>query len=263
MTQKKRYYYLLNMQFLGFRLHGFQKQPDVKTVQGLIEKTLKHVLGKEKAKVLGSGRTDARVSANNFPMELFLYEEIKDLNAFLTLFNYNLPNDIKALSIKEVDEKFNVITDSKVKEYLYFFSFGEKFHPFAAPIMTCFYEDLDLELMRQGAKAFQGEHWFRHYCTKPTEFANYNREILVSEIVENNIYKANFFPEKSYVYRIKSKGFLRNQVRLIMGTLFRLGKGEIDLDFIKKSLIEHNIDRPLPFVAPASGLILNEVVYEI
>lgn len=262
MSQKKRYYYLLNMQFLGFRLHGFQKQPDVKTVQGLIEKTLKHVLGKEKAKVLGSGRTDARVSANNFPMELFLHEEITDLNSFLSLFNHNLPNDIKALSIKEVDEKFNVITDSKVKEYLYFFSFGKKFHPFAAPIMTCFYEDLDLTLMQKGAQLFKGKHWFKHYCTKPTEFANYNREILVSEIVENTIYSANFFPAKSYVYRIKSKGFLRNQVRLIMGTLFRLGKGEITLEFIEKSLIEHNIDRPLPFVAPASGLILHDVQYK-
>jgi len=251
------------MQFLGFRLHGFQKQPDVKTVQGLIEKTLKHVLGKEKAKVLGSGRTDARVSANNFPMELFLYEEIQNLEDFLILFNHNLPNDIKALSIKEVDEKFNVITDSKIKEYLYFFSYGEKFHPFCAPIITCFYEDLDLQLMQEGANLFKGKHWFKHYCTKPTEFANYNREIIVSEIVENNIYAANFFPEKTYVYRIKSKGFLRNQVRLIMGTLFRLGKGEIDLEFIKKSLVEHSIERPLPFVAPASGLILNEVKYEL
>lgn len=262
MSQLKRYYYLINMQFLGFRFHGFQKQPDVKTVQGLIEKTLKFVLGKNKAKVLGAGRTDARVSANVFPMELFLYDEIADFNQFMIDFNHNLPNDIKALSIKEVDEKFNVINDSKIKEYLYFFSYGSKFHPFAAPIITCFYEDLDLELMQKGAKLFQGKHWFKHYCTKPSEFANYNREILVSEIVENDIYSANFFPEKSYVYRIKSKGFLRNQVRLIMGTLFRLGKGEINMDFIQKSLVEHSIEKPLPFVAPASGLLLNDVTYK-
>ena len=255
----KRYFYVIRLQFLGFRFHGWQRQEHHKTLQGHVEKTLKFVLGKGKAKVLGSGRTDARVSANDFPMELFIYEEITDLKQFLINFNNNLPNDIKALSVIETDDKFNIINNAKIKEYLYFFSYGTKNHPFAAPILTCFYEELDLELMKKGAALFQGHHWFKHYCTKPTEFANYNREITVSEIVVNDIYSANFFPEKTYIYRIKSRGFLRNQVRLIMGTLFRLGQGEITLDFIKKSLIEHNIDRPLPFVAPASGLILYNV----
>jgi len=255
----KRYFYIIRLQFLGFRFHGWQRQKHHKTLQGHVEKTLKFVLGKGKAKVLGSGRTDARVSANDFPMELFIYEEIINLDQFLIDFNNNLPNDIKALSIIETDDKFNIINNAKIKEYLYFFSYGTKNHPFAAPILTCFYEELDLELMKKGAALFKGHHWFKHYCTKPTEFANYNREITVSEIEENTIYTANFFPEKTFVYRIKSRGFLRNQVRLIMGTLFRLGQGEITLDFIEKSLIEHNIDRPLPFVAPASGLILYHV----
>lgn len=255
-------YYIIRLQFLGFRFHGWQRQENVKTLQGHVEKTLRFVLGKGNSKVLGSGRTDARVSANNFPMELFAKEKIENLEQFIIDFNLNLPNDIKALSIIETDNSFNIINNSKIKEYLYFFSFGSKNHPFAAPILTCFYESLDLDLMKEGAALFQGQHWFRHYCTKPTDFGNYNREIIVSEIVPNTIYTANFFPEKTYVYRIKSRGFLRNQVRLIMGTLFRLGQGQISLDFIKKSLIEHNIDRPLPFVAPASGLILYDVEFQ-
>ena len=258
----KKYFYIIQLQFLGFRFHGWQRQKDVKTLQGHVEKTLRFVLGSGNSKVLGSGRTDARVSANQFPMELFTKEEITDLNQFLIDFNWNLPNDIKALSVKVTDEKFNIINHSKIKEYLYFFSFGTKNHPFAAPILTCFYEDLNLDLMKEGAALFEGHHWFKHYCTKPTEFANYNREIIVSEIEENTIYKANFFPKKSYIYRIKSRGFLRNQVRLIMGTLFRLGKGEISIEFIKNSLVEHSIDRPLPFVAPASGLILYDVEFQ-
>jgi len=258
----KKYFYIIRLQFLGFRFHGWQRQQDVKTLQGHVEKTLRFVLGSGNSKVLGSGRTDARVSANNFPMELFTKEEIINMEEFLVTFNLNLPNDIKALSIVETNDSFNIINNSKVKEYLYFFSFGTKNHPFAAPILTCFYEELDLELMQKGAELFKGQHWFKHYCTKPTEFGNFNREILVSEIVENDIYSANFFPDKSYIYRIKSRGFLRNQVRLIMGTLFRLGQGQIDLEFIKKSLIEHNIDRPLPFVAPASGLILYNVEFQ-
>lgn len=265
MTKKQRFYYIIDMQFLGFRFHGWQKQAKkegVKTLQGYIEKTLKFVLGPGNAKILGTGRTDAKVSANFFPMELFSWVEIEDFDQFMIDFNHNLPNDIKALSIKETNEKFNIIQQAKVKEYLYFFSHGTKNHPFSAPILTCFHEELDIELMQRGAKLFQGKHWVKHYCTKPTSHGIYHREIVLSEIVENNIYSANFFPEKTYVFRIKSSGFLRNQVRLIMGTLFRLGKGEIDLEFIKKSLVEHNIDRPLPFVAPASGLILHDVSFK-
>jgi tRNA pseudouridine38-40 synthase len=265
MNKSKRYYYIIYLQFLGFRFNGWQRQKGVlgvKTLQAYVEKTLKFVLGKGKAKVLGTGRTDAKVSANSFPIELFIYEKIDDLNQFLTDLNSNLPNDINALSVKETNAQFNIIQNSKIKEYLYFFSFGSKNHPFAAPIISCIYEDLDLDLMQKGAALFQGYHWFKHYCTKPSETANFNREILVSEIVKNDIYTANFFPEKTYVYRIRSKGFLRNQIRLMMGTLIRLGKGEIELDFIEKSLIEHNIKRPLPFVAPASGLILNSVEFD-
>lgn len=264
MNNSIRYYYIINLQFLGFRFNGWQKQTGVlgvKTLQAYVEKTLKFVFGHTNFKTLGAGRTDAKVSANYFPLELFIYEQITDFDQFLANFNSNSPNDIKALSITETDANFNIIQHSKVKEYLYFFSFGAKEHPFAAPIITFFYEDLDLDLMKEGAKLFQGKHYFKHYCTQPTENANFNREIIVSEIVENDIYTANFFPEKSYVYRVRSKGFLRNQIRLMMGTLFRLGKGEIALDFIEKSLLENQEYRPLPFVAPGSGLILNNVEF--
>src|SRR5690606_5074657 len=96
--------------------------------------------------------------------ELFLAEPLDDQNAFLKLFNYNLPQDIRALTIKEVDAKFNIINDSKSKEYLYLFTYGEKCHPFCAPIMTTFLDDLDIELMKQGAKLFEGTHYFKSYC---------------------------------------------------------------------------------------------------
>jgi len=264
MNKPKRYYYIIKLQFLGFRFNGWQKQKGVlgvKTLQAYVEKTLKFVFEHTNFKILGAGRTDAKVSANNFPIELFIYEQITDFNQFLAKFNTNLPNDIKVLSITETNADFNIIRNSKVKEYLYFFSYGHKAHPFAAPMITFFYEDLDIEIMKKGAKLFQGKHNFKHYCTQPTEKAIFNREITCSEIIENTIYTANFFPKKSYVYRIKSSGFLRNQIRLMMGTLFRLGKGEIDINFIEKSLLENQEYRPLPFIAPASGLILNNVEF--
>ncbi|MCK5098661.1 MAG: tRNA pseudouridine(38-40) synthase TruA, partial [Desulfobacteraceae bacterium] len=141
------------------------------------------------------------------------------------------------------------------------FSFGEKSHPFCAPLMSSFQDDLDLDLMKKGALLFKGKHNFKKYCTKPNPGAIFEREVLKSKIEENNIYKANFFPAKSYAYHIHSKGFMRYQVRLIMGQLFSLGRGEIGLSEIKESL-EGRDDKPLRHIAPSSGLILNKMEFE-
>ena len=61
---QKRFFYLVNVQFLGYRFHGWQKQPNTKTVHLMIDRTLKYILGEQKFKTLGAGRTDAMVSAN-------------------------------------------------------------------------------------------------------------------------------------------------------------------------------------------------------
>ena len=149
------------------------------------------------------------VSAECAAIELFLFEPIEDLPVFLELFNHNLPQDIRALSIKEVDEKFNIIKSSKIKEYIYLFSYGEKCHPFCAPIMTTILDDLDINLMKLGAQLFEGKHYFN----------------------------------------------------LMMGTLIDLGKGKLTLKDIKDSLLsDSNIK--MNYIAPASGLILNNIEFK-
>src|SRR5690554_6493733 len=144
----RRYYYLLKLQYLGYRLHGWQKQPKLKTVEGLLVKTLKFVLPEQRFKILGAGRTDAKVSAQAAAFELFLEEQpLTDQAEFLELFNANLPPDIRAMSIEQVDASFNIIKDATSKEYLYLFAFGEKSHPFCAPLLSTFPGDLDIEVM--------------------------------------------------------------------------------------------------------------------
>lgn len=260
--QEKRFYYLVKVQFLGYRLHGWQQQPNFKTVEGLIRKTLKFVLPGQKIKILGSSRTDAMVSANEAAFELFLYKDpLVNPDAFLKLFNINLPPDIRALSIKEVDAGFNIIQHPKLKEYLYLFSFGHKNHPFCAPLMANFKEDLDIDLMMKGAGVFQGVHNFKNYSVDPSPNSRVVREIISAEIKLNLVYTANFFPEESYVFRVSGSGFLRYQVRLMMGTLVQLGRGEILLEDLKESLLPES-ERVMDFIAPASGLILNRIEFE-
>lgn len=260
--QESRFYYLIKIQYLGYRLHGWQRQPNFKTVEGLIKKTMKFVLPGRRAKILGSSRTDAMVSANEAAFELFLYENpLADQECFLNHFNENLPPDIRALSIKEVDAKFNIIQHPKQKEYLYLFSFGAKNHPFCAPLMANIKDDLDISLMIEGAKLFQGEHYFKNYCADPSEHTVFLREVKLAEVLKNELYTANFFPENSYIFKIRGIGFLRYQVRLMMGALIQLGKGELTLQDIKDSLAPDN-SIVINFIAPASGLILNKIEFE-
>ncbi|MGJ5640831.1 tRNA pseudouridine(38-40) synthase TruA [Formosa sp. S-31] len=227
----------------------------------MIDKTMRFILDGKVFKTMGSGRTDAMVSAEQGAFELFLEEPIEDLDAFLALFNYNLPQDLRALSIKEVDKAFNIIQTSKMKEYVYVFAHGGKFHPFCAPIMTTILDELDIELMKAGAKLFEGSHNFKTYCYKPTETGIFNRTIDTCEIVENTLFTANFFPEQTYILRVKGQGFMRNQIRLMMGALIKLGHHEITLDYIKNSLKPEST-AVMDYIAPASGLILHKVDFE-
>lgn len=253
----KQYFYLIHIQYLGFRFHGWAKQPNVKTVHQFIDKTLPFVLGHKNFKTLGSSRTDAMVSANHAIFELFLREPL-DKELFFHELNRNLPTDIRALRIEETDEKFNVIQSPKTKEYVYLFAYGEKCHPFTAPILSSFMDELDINQMKKGALLFEGKHNFRKYCTKPSDKVVFQREIETSFIEENDLYQANFFPELSFVYHVHGKGFMRNQIRLMMGQLIQLGRGEITLDDIQNSLNNPD-DIPLDCIAPPSGLILNKV----
>ncbi len=257
---KKNFYYLVHIQFLGFRFHGWQKQPKLKTVHYMVDKTLDFILENHPYKTHGSGRTDARVSANHYAFELFTETAI-DLTWFEKTFDKNLPNDISLLKIEPVNEQFNIIQASKVKEYHYLFSFGEKPHPFSTAIMTYFHGDLGIELMQQGAKIYEGNHNFVRYCSKPTEHTIFNREILHCSIERNRQYTASFFPKTSYVLCIRSQGFLRYQVRFIMAQLIRLGRGETTLEEISESLTGKNT-APLHDIVPGSGLILNKISFE-
>jgi tRNA pseudouridine38-40 synthase len=250
-------YYLIEIQFLGYRFHGWQKQPQLKTVHLMIDRTINYVLENNKFKTLGAGRTDAMVSANQTAFELFTEIPILNLEEFLKLVNTNLPQDIRALDIKTVTKEFNVINHSKLKEYKYLFSEGTKNHPYCAPFITTFLENLNIDLMKEGAELFEGQHNFKSYCYKPNENGIFDREIIYCKISINNTLKANFFPKKSYELTVRAKGFMRNQIRLMMGVLVELGRGEVSLDYIKESLNTYN--SKINYIAPASGLMLNKV----
>ncbi|WGH77000.1 tRNA pseudouridine(38-40) synthase TruA [Tenacibaculum tangerinum] len=255
--------YVVKFQYLGFRLHGWQKQPNLKTVHFFVDKTLKFVCKGIRCKTVGVGRTDAKVSSTDYYFQLFIDEKLEE-SLFIQDFNRNSPSDIRVVSIEQLnDTTFNIIQHPKVKEYRYYFSFGEKNHPYCAPFLTGYLDELDITLMKEGALLFEGFHNFKHYCTKPSAETKVERSIETCQIRENTDLSASFFPEKSYVLIIRGSGFLRNQIRLIMGALVELGKGNYDLEFIKKSLRKDTNDIDfMKTIAPASGLHLYKVDFK-
>jgi len=253
--------YLLTVRFLGFRLHGWQKQPNLKTVHFVVDKTLKFVLESTRFKTIGVGRTDAKVSATRYPLQLFVDEKIETAT-FLESFNRNSPADLQLLQVQKISNtSFNIIQHEKIKEYHYYFSNEGKNHPFCAPLMTG-YQNLNIESMKTGAKLFEGTHYFGAYCSKPSEATQLVRAVNSCEIVESNAFQGDFFPNKSYVLKVRGKGFLRYQVRLMMGALVELGKEQSSLEDIQESLIEKEERKIVGTIAPGSGLQLHSVIFK-
>jgi len=255
MQKPNRLYYLITLQYLGFRYHGWQKQPDKPTVERMVTRTLRFVLGHHNFKVLAAGRTDARVSVNESIIELFLDDEAVALDQFLVDFNQNLPSDIRALSISETTAQFNVIQHPKLKEYIYLFSHGEKFHPFCASLMVYMKTELDIGLMQEAAVLFEGTKDFWSYAYKPNDTTDTISTVTKCYLEPNTLFTANFFPEESFCFRVSGAGFKRHQVRLMMGMLFDLGMHKFTLDEFKETL-DGSKKIHLSHVAPSSGLML-------
>jgi tRNA pseudouridine38-40 synthase len=257
--QTRPFTYLFSIQYLGLRYHGWQKQPGVKTIQGTLEKAIRFVLGHEDFTILGASRTDAEVSCNCGAFELFLKHKISpDLPNTINLF---LPTDIRLLGFEPVPLTFNIIQDVIWKEYRYHFAIGEKFHPFGAGNLTFFDGFPDVELMKEGAKFFVGKHDFRRFCAIDKITDNYVREIFETEITKHSLAGQGFIPESAFTYSVKGAGFLRYQVRIMMGALMDLGLGKISLEELKSAL-DSKETYPIAIAAPANGLVLERVEFK-
>lgn len=256
-----RYQYLLYVQFLGFRFRGWQHQPGQQTVEGMLKKTMKFVLPGTPVKLLASGRTDAKVSARALPVSLIVHHEISDPDSFLNTLNTNLPPDIRVNHLEAVPFDFNVIQDVKSKEYHYYFTNESDFHPNASPFIGYFREPLNIPRMREAASLFEGTHQFEAFCSRPKSKANFERTISRSKIELNTYLTAPFLPETTYAFLVQGSGFLRYQIRMMLGALVMLGRDEIHEDDILAAL-EGQPTQPITTIAPGSGLVLHQVSYK-
>ncbi|MDW3191228.1 MAG: tRNA pseudouridine(38-40) synthase TruA [Cytophagales bacterium] len=251
------FFYLVRIEFLGFRYHGWQKQEGLKTIHQMVDKTLKFVLGTTPFRSLGCGRTDAKVSAEDYAFELFTTQSLIPEQLVHRL-NANLPADIRARSAKEVDAQFNIIQSAKTKTYHYHFCFGEKPHPFSAPLVQHFGKKLDIDSMILAAKQLEGEHDFTTFTSKPGEETQLKRLLKKAIIVENETGDPYMPVANHYIFQATAPGFLRYQVRLMMGALIEIGRGLLTIEELK-ALLSGEKTGQIKTVAPGSGLRLHRV----
>ncbi|MCD7840091.1 MAG: tRNA pseudouridine(38-40) synthase TruA [Erysipelotrichaceae bacterium] len=232
----------------GSQFHGFQVQKDQRTVQGEIQKALKKI-NEEEVIIHASGRTDAKVHGVH---QVFHFDTKKELPAsqWKRAINHFMPNDIYILDACYVDESFHSRYSAIKKEYRYLLSMNE-YNPFQTDYIYQYGRPLDIELMRESAKIFLGEHNFASYCTYD-QYGNTIRTLYTFDIEEK---------DGIVTFILIGNGFRRYMVRHLVGGLIQVGAKRIDKDYLLE-LLESCGQKKCLFKAKPQGLYLQEVFYE-
>jgi tRNA pseudouridine38-40 synthase len=253
------FYYNLRIEFKGTSYMGWQVQPNVPTVQGEINRALKTVFKSDEIHSTGSGRTDAGVHAKDFLVKISVPFEIA-LESLVKALNSNLPLDIRVKRAQVTQESFLPTNHAKSKEYNYRFTNLEAANAFQNDYIANISYSLDIKAMQEACKVFIGTHDFSDFQCTGSDVKTTEREITLCELVEvKDEALAGLYPSH-YLFRVAGNGFLKQMVRLMMGTLWNVGRGKITVDQIRDALRNPSGEKLGP-VAPACGLIKVNVDY--
>ncbi len=239
----------ITVEYEGTRYSGWQRQKNAETVQEKIEDAVFKITG-EKNALNGSGRTDAGVHAlaqtANFHTECRMKTEtiLKALNSFL-------PEDISVKTAEEVSAGFHSRISSKKKTYLYRILNGASRS--ALNRKTCWFitEPLDTESMSDATRFIVGKHNFAAFALADTKVRTTVRTVFEAGVKRDGDF---------IVFSIEADGFLKRMVRLIVGTLVRVGKGKLNTAGFEKILKSGKKTADVT-AAPARGLFLEKVDY--
>ena len=279
---------LLRVAYDGTNYHGWQVQPNAKTIEGELNRILTQLTGEE-IQVTGASRTDAGVHALG---NVAVFDTLSRIPAekFSYALNQRLPEDIVIQSSVQVDDDFHPRHCDCRKTYEY--DILNRTFPLPAYRNTAYflYGDLDLDAMRKACQAFLGEHDFASFCAAGAQVQTtvrtiYSLEVLEqplgsngrteaqrsqrtqSETIELQPDKARLqgpqiqqAPERLLTIRVRGNGFLYNMVRIIAGTLVEVGRDHIRPEEIEGIIAACDRAKAGP-TAPARGLRLVEIAY--
>lgn len=242
------YRYKCILAYDGFNYMGFQIQNDLPTIELELVKAIKRMLDLD-VKIYPSGRTDRYVHAINqvFHFDLENYIEPSGIKRGI---NTYLPPDIYIKSVELVDEDFHARFSAKSKEYRYYINTAE-YDPFKARYMPNI-TNLDYNLMEDAIKLFVGTHDFKGFASSQID----ERKDTVKTIFEAKINKYDDQLEFIFI----GTGFLKYQIRRMMGVLIDIGRGYLDKNIIIE-VLEKKDPKISHKVADGCGLYLYNVVY--
>lgn len=241
--------YLITFSYNGNYFKGYQKQKNLKTVQGCLEKYLT-MLNDNEVVVTSSGRTDVYVHAINAKAHFTLDKNIKEYN-IKTFLNRRLNGEIYIKDVVKVDDNFHARYDVIKKEYRYYINMGE-FNPIEKDYVYQYNKKLDINKMRKASKLFIGEHDFRSFCSNEKEKANCIRNIYNIKIIKHN--------NKLELVFI-GNGFLKHMVRNIVGILIKVGNG-LFTTYEVETILEEKTRKHNTKPVPGNGLYLWNVYYK-
>jgi tRNA pseudouridine38-40 synthase len=241
--------YRLIVAYDGGDFHGFARQHELRTVQGVLEDALSKVL-RQPIKTSGAGRTDAGVHALGQVLSFSTGPEAVDLTDLRTRLNAMCGPEIAVLDAAEASDGFDARFSAIARTYEYAILTREVHDPFSARTTWHHPEPLDVEAMRKAAQAFVGEHDFSSFG-RVEEGRSSIRNVEASEVDQH---------QDLLLFRITANSFIQQMVRSIVGTLVRVGEGKLQPDDIESVIMARDRAAAGP-VAPPHGLFLVSVTY--
>ncbi len=241
----------LHIAYDGTNYHGWQIQPVAPTLEGVLSKAVTQILGaKEPVKVQGASRTDAGVHALG-QVAHFYHESSRSLWDFLRGLNAVTPKDIVINYAEEIDEGFHARHCARGKIYRYQIWNHRFENPFMLRTTWQIGPELNIEAMREAARPLIGEHDFSAYRATDCEGKTPIREIHRIDIRKEG---------PLITIEVEGTAFLKNMVRIIVGTLADIGEGRLPVEQAGVAL-ESKQRADAGHTAPAGGLALVEVHY--
>lgn len=233
----------------GSAYSGWQVQPNAMSIQQIIEQAI-FDLTKEKVRVTGSGRTDAGVHAKA-QVAHFKTNSSIPAHKFYKALNIVLPNDVKIVKSELADDNFHACNDAKKKTYCYSCYVSEVINPLKERYAVQLERMPNIEKMRECIPLLIGEHDFKAMSSTGGGAKTTNRTIYSLDIIEN---------DGDIKFYVTGNGFLYNMIRIMVGTLIKVGYDKIDKSAIEKMLLTGKRELGGKTLS-AKGLCLESVEY--
>ena len=243
--------YQILIEYVGTNFIGWQIQKRGNSIQGLIQKQLSKIL-REKIFIIDSGRTDSGVHAIEQSAHFECKKKIKDAHLFLNSANYFLNKKlISILNIKKRKSTFHARHSAKMRSYIYVIYNRESPPSINKRRGWHIKRKLNLKLMKSAAKMLTGHNDYNTFRASSCSAKSPVRTINNFTITKSN---------ETIKIRIKSKSFLQQQIRGMVGSIKCLGEGKWDLKYFEKvfKLKKRSLCGP---PAPPYGLFLEKIIY--